>query len=71
MRQPKLVKVHEDTWCTAEYNKIDKDNNILSRCCEALIYKAKHSKQSCNICYYCGDEVCSKCGKHIHCGGCI
>ena len=25
----------------------------------------------CDVCNYCGIEKCPKCGKHLHCGGCI
>lgn len=56
--------------CPKEWICPDCGANV-SPCCGAIIMDAKDCDSSCKTCKYCGDEVCSKCGGHCHCGGCI
>ena len=39
---------------------ITKDN-VVNETCEG----------ECDVCLYCGDGKCPKCGEHWHCGGCV
>lgn len=42
----------------------------VSPCCGAEIIDNR-CEGECETCEYCGTEICSKCGVHCHCGGCI
>jgi hypothetical protein len=45
-------------------------NEDVSPCCGAeIIYET--CVDECEVCDYCGNAKCSKCGNHCHCGGCI
>ena len=37
------------------------NENVIEEDCE----------DECEICKYCGNGKCPKCGEHWHCGGCI
>jgi len=43
---------------------------FVSPCCGATIVDAE-CEGECEVCDYCGDDYCSKCKVHCHCGGCI
>lgn len=42
----------------------------VSPCCGAKIIELECSNY-CEVCNYCGNDTCSKCNQHCHCGGCV
>ena len=52
-----------DDWknCTCECGWKYKENEIVVKECD----------DNCEVCQYCGEASCPKCGVHLHCGGCI
>ena len=42
----------------------------ISPCCGAKIIE-QVCDEDCELCDYCGPEICELCGEHCHCGGCV
>lgn len=45
-----------------ECGTIITEDNVVEEPCE---------NGRCEICNYCGEGKCPKCGQHWHCGGCV
>ena len=64
----------EPNSCTSmEVKKCPGCGHYVSECCGAYIINDECGNENgeCEVCEYCGSEKCSKCGEHLHCGGCV